>query len=56
LKKQERFLNLVKKGVPASVGDLDSDVAAVRDVLRLHYRWLVYVFIVHSWAGLPTAR
>ena len=49
MQKEARFLNLVKKGVdPTTVGDLDRDVAAVKDALRNHYNWLMYVFLVHA--------
>lgn len=41
-------MNLIKKGVALSVGDLDRDVGAVKSVLKTHYHWLMYVFMFHA--------
>jgi len=43
--KQERFTNLIKKGLK---DDTHPEVVEVKDVLRRKYDWLVYVFITHA--------
>ena len=43
--KEERFTNLVKKGLK---GDDDPEMQAVKQVLREHYNWSMYLYLVHA--------
>jgi hypothetical protein len=46
LDKQDRFTNLIKKGLGGK--DDHAEVQAVKEALRRHYDWLMYVYLVHS--------
>mmetsp|Transcript_20575 Transcript_20575/g.26759 ORF Transcript_20575/g.26759 Transcript_20575/m.26759 type:complete len:1083 (+) Transcript_20575:322-3570(+) len=45
LAKQDRFLNLIKKGVTTND---HPEVLAVAEVLKLHYDWLMYIFLIYA--------